>query len=384
MQCKAAGQNALIHLVLSCVMVVSLSACASLQRPVIAPEAIAQTNDTAFAQFRFPADKPPTFAGSFTTEGNNQDYTVLALSGGGADGAFGVGLLAGWAKSARRPNFDVVTGVSTGALIAPFAFLGSARDEHLRELYTGPHLAKLLKKGSAIRLLRGPSVYSSDALRSEIAKHVTDELVAAIATEHRNGRRLYVATSNLDAQQMLIWDLGMLAATGTSESKDLIRQILLAAVSIPLAFDPVAIRTVGDDNFLSEAHSDANIFAHYYAGDELFPIEECRALRRKCELYVVIHGKIIAEPETVKWSTLAIGRRVLQTLLKASLRTQLTVTEQSTRSNNIAFRFAYLDVPFPSASPVEFDASYMKRLYEIGKSQGERPEIWESEVPKVR
>jgi predicted acylesterase/phospholipase RssA len=366
-----------------CIFAVILPGCASIQRPVFAPESIADTNDGAFPGIRFPTDKPPLFVGA-TTTGSDPNYTVLALSGGGADGAFGVGLLAGWSKSTHRQRFDVVTGVSTGALIAPFAFLGSAKDEQLRVLYTGPHLTKLLKQGSAIRLLRGPSVYRSDALKSEIAKYVTNELVAAIATEHRLGRKLFVATSNIDAQQMVIWDLGALASIGTPESKELFRQILLAAVSIPLAFDPVAIRADNTHDSILESHADANIFAHFYTGDELFPTEDCKAVRRRCSLYVVIHGKVIAEPETVKWKAAAIGRRAIQTLLKANLRTRLQVTAQSAKANNVTFNLAYLDVPFPSVSPVKFDIGYMQRLYAIGAAQGARPDSWRREPPPSR
>jgi Patatin-like phospholipase len=376
-------KSALLRVALACVLAASLSGCASIQRPVFSPEIIAETNDTAFPEFRFPADKPPIFVGR--AQGSaSLDYIVLALSGGGADGAFGAGLLAGWSKSGRRPSFDVVTGVSTGALMAPFAFLGSSRDDQLRELYTGPHLAKLLGQGSAFRLLRGASVYKNERLKSEIAKNITDELLAAIAIEHRGGRRLFVATANLDAQQMVIWDLGALASTGTQESKNLIRQVLLAAASIPLAFDPVALRTdVGPNDFL-ESHSDANIFAHFYSGDELFPSEDCKTERRKCTLYIIAHNKIIAEPETVTWKAGVIARRSIQTLLKSNLRTQLSATAQTAKSYNIAFELAYLDVPFPSASPIEFDIAYMERLYSIGFAKGESPVAWQSALPRSR
>lgn len=376
-------KSALLRIAFVCIGAANLSGCASIQRPFFFPEIIAETNDTAFRAFRFPANNPPIFAGGKTDSGR-LDYAVLALSGGGADGAFGAGLLAGWSKSGRRPSFDVVTGVSTGALMAPFAFLGSSKDDQLRELYTGPHLAKLLAQGSTFRLLRGASVYKNKRLESEIAKNISDELLAEIATEHLEGRRLLVATANLDAQQMVIWDLGALASIGTQESKNLIRHILLAAASIPLAFDPVAVQTdVGPSDFL-ESHSDANIFAHFYSGSELFPGEDCKAERRKCRLYIIAHNKIIAEPEIVKWKAAAVARRSIQTLLKANLRSQLSATAQTAKSNNITFELAYLDVPFPSASPIEFDIPYMERLYTIGLAKGESPAIWQSGLPRSR
>lgn len=360
-----------------------LSGCASIQRPVLAPEIIAEAKDSAFLGFRFSVDDPPAFVGA-TIESGRPEYTVLALSGGGADGSFGVGLLSGLTASGRRPEYDVVTGVSTGALIAPFAFLGASRDAQLRELYTGPHLAKLLRQGSPVRLLRGPSIYKNKALKSEIAKSITDDLLAAIACEHRRGRRLFVATADLDAQQMVVWDMGAIAVSEGQQSKDLFRQILLAATSIPLVFDPVAISPLPKPDGMFETHSDATTFAHLYADSTLFPIDDCRTGRRLCKLYVVAHSKLVAEPRTLKWQAPAVGKRALQTLLKASLSTRLLVTKQMTEANNIVFQLAYLDVPFPSASPIEFDATYMQRLYEIGFAQGQRDQSWSNTLPSSR
>jgi hypothetical protein len=369
-------------IMLACVAV-GLSGCASIQRPSLAPEMIAEAKNAAFPGLRFSADDPPAFVGA-TIDIGRPEYTVLALSGGGADGAFGVGLLSGLTASGRRPEYDVVTGVSTGALIAPFAFLGASRDTQSRDLYTGPHLAKLLRQGSPVRLLRGPSIYKNKELKSEIAKNITDDLLAAIANEHLRGRRLFVATADLDAQQMVVWDMGAIAASAGQQSKDLFRQILLAATSIPLVFDPVAISPQSPAEGVFETHSDATTFAHLYAGSTLFPVEDCRNGQRLCKLYVVAHNKLVAEPRTLKWQTPAVGKRVLQTLLKASLSTRLLVTKQMADANHISFQLAYLDVPFPSASPTEFDATYMQRLYEIGFAQGQRDQSWNDTLPSSR
>lgn len=185
----------------------TLTGCASIKRQNFSPEIVASAGANSFKGLRFMAEEGPKFLPS--TAG---DFDVLALSGGGPDGAYGVGLLAGWTKEGTRPEFDVVTGVSTGALIASFAFLGKTGDEKLHSLYTGDHLKFLLKDGSPVKLLSGPSLYKNNRLKNLIVENVTPQLLNDIAIEHRKGRRLYVATANIDAQRMIIWGTIYLAS----------------------------------------------------------------------------------------------------------------------------------------------------------------------------
>lgn len=359
----------------------SISGCASIKRPELSSAAIAASNRTAFQGIRFPANEAPAgIAASAGATGAN--YTVLALSGGGPDGAYGAGLLAGWTQTTGRPTFDVVTGVSTGALMASFAFLGSSQDTRLREIYTGDSIRTLLKKGSPLRLLSGPAIYRNKALKHLIAVNVDDAMLEAIAAEHRDGRRLYVATANLDAQSMVIWDMGAIAARLTPESKALFQQVLLSAASVQVAFTPELLTDNSVPTAITEAHGDATLFSHIYAGAELFPVNDCKSGVRRCQLYVIVHNKTIAEPQTLKFKATAVIKRSLETVIKANLNTRLIATSQMTQANGIAFHLAYLDVPFPGVSPIYFDLDYMRKIYKLGEAAGQRNEMWLTAPPR--
>ena len=185
---------------------------------------------------------------------------VLALSGGGADGAFGAGLLAGWSARGTRPQFTLVTGASAGALIAPFAFLGPAYDETLRSVFATGEMANLLQPEGLAGLF-GTGLYKTQPLRDLIARHVDGSMLAAIAREHRAGRRLYIVTTNLDAQRTAIWDMGVIAGSGDPGSLDLFRNVLTASASIPGVFSPMLIEVEADGRRSAEMHVDGGVAA---------------------------------------------------------------------------------------------------------------------------
>jgi predicted acylesterase/phospholipase RssA len=180
------------------------------------------------------AAQPGKPAGVFATP----TVDILALSGGGADGAFGAGLLCGWTEHGDRPQFKFVTGISTGSLIAPFAFLGPEYDQRLKEVYTTISTKNIYRVRNLLKLLRSDSIADTWPLAELAAKSMDDDMLRAIAIEHQKGRRLFVGTTNLDAQRLTIWDMGAIASVGTPEAYKLFRQILLASASIPVMFPP--------------------------------------------------------------------------------------------------------------------------------------------------
>src|SRR5207253_3942476 len=188
------------------------------------------------------ADNPAIATGrrSVVSRTRVQQPIVLALSGGGADGAFGAGLLTGWSASGTRPQFTFVTGASAGALIAPFAFLGPSYDDTLRSVFASGEMANLLQTDS-LGALFGTSVFKTAPLRDLIARYADDNMLAAIAREYQAGRRLYVVTTNLDAQRTAVWDMGRIASSGQPNALELFRNVLTASASIPGVFSPVLI-----------------------------------------------------------------------------------------------------------------------------------------------
>lgn len=180
------------------------------------------------------AAQPGKPAGVFATP----TVDILAISGGGADGAFGAGLLCGWTEHGDRPQFKLVTGISTGSLIAPFAFLGPEYDARLKEVYTTVTTKNIYRVRNLLKMLRSDSIADTWPLAELAAKSMDDDMLRAIAAEHQKGRRLFVGTTNLDAQRLTIWDMGAIASVGTPEAYKLFRRILLASASIPVMFPP--------------------------------------------------------------------------------------------------------------------------------------------------
>ena len=186
-----------------------------------------------------PRDFPPQSDGTRT-------YPALTLSGGGANGAYGAGLLNGWSEEGSRPVFKIVTGVSTGALIAPMVFLGSEYDGKLKEFYTTISSKDIFKKKGILGIIGGNSLASTKPLAHRIAKGVDESFLQAVADAHSQGRRLYIGTTNLDSQRLVVWDMGAIASSGDKGALELFRKIMLASASIPVIFPPVYIDVEAD------------------------------------------------------------------------------------------------------------------------------------------
>jgi predicted acylesterase/phospholipase RssA len=354
-----------------------LGGCASMQRPNYEAAAITASASDAMGGIRFRPDMPPAIA-------NRQDASrdILALSGGGPDGAYGVGLLRGWQERGDMPRFDVVTRVSTGALMSPFAFLGGDALARLESLYTGADVGRILAQGSPVRLLRGPSIYRQRNLRRLLAENVTSQMLADIAIQHRNGRRLYIATGNLDAQVMQIWDMGEIAARATPESETLFREIMLAAASVPLAFDPVMLPSSTGNSAVIEAHADATLFSLFYFDGSMFDEVQCRSVAASCNLYVVAHNKTLPEPKTVKLSASGVGGRALETIIKADLLSKLIQAQTDAHRAGATFNLAFLDVPYSGVSAIDFDVTYMRNIFAFGRTRGLAGGQWLTEAPQ--
>jgi len=177
--------------------------------------------------------------------------SYLALSGGGADGAYGAGVLNGWTAQGTRPEFSVVSGVSTGALIAPFAFLGAAYDATLRDVYTSGIAESLLDTPNFLNALFGSGLFGNTRFRELVARYVDQDMLAAIAAEQAKGRRLFIVTTNLDTQRTVIWDMGRIASIGSPQALSLFRDVVAASASIPVVFPPILIDAEANGNRFS-------------------------------------------------------------------------------------------------------------------------------------
>lgn len=293
-------------------------------------------------------------------------FDVLALSGGGPNGAFGAGVLEGWTGRGDRPQFDHVTGVSTGALIAPFAYLGTEWDGELRSAYLGDRVSGLMQR----RVLSGAfasSMFRGEPLAELVDSHVTQELVDAVAEASRSGRSLIVITTDLDAQRPVAWDMGAVARLGGEPARVLFRNILVASASIPGVFPPVRLNADGEE----ELHVDGGVSAPIYAVPEALADRLGSSIAPPAPVRIFMIANISVHPvadETAR-GTLGIMLRSLNTSGKASMRAALQMN--AALADQFGAEFHVMSIPRGQSVPVtDFSEASLRRLFDLGLGMG--------------
>ncbi|WP_432738108.1 patatin-like phospholipase family protein [Maridesulfovibrio sp. FT414] len=316
--------------------------------------------------------------------GRSTEISFLSLSGGGADGAFGAGFLCGWTKRGDRPVFGLVTGISTGALIAPFAFLGPDYDNFIKVFYTTFSTNDLIRQRSYIDAASGDSVYSTEPLREALKKYVNSEFIARIAEEHRKGRRLLIGTTNLDAMRPVYWDIGAIAQYGTPESDQLIREVILASASVPVAFPPVYFKVMADGKIYDEMHVDGGVSNQVFSyppsvhlADELEKIGE----KRKITLYVIRNDSLMSEGQQVDPYLGGIAARSLAGLIRNQGIGDLYRIYYTAERDRIDFKLAFIPPDYKEESDEIFSPVYMSKLYSLGFSMALAPDPWHKAPP---
>jgi len=311
---------------------------------------------------------------------------ILALSGGGSNGAFGAGFLNGWTKSGTRPVFKLVTGVSTGALIATFAFLGSEYDDTLKELYTGIKTDDLIKK-RGIAALWNESLVEVTPLINLLRQYIDKQLLEAIADAHSKGRRLYIATTNLDAGKFVIWNMGAIASSGHPDALKIFRKVLLASSSMPLFFPPVLINVEVDGKIYDEMHVDGGVMAQvFFFGfvHDIADIDKSLELSKesKCvDIYIIRNGKININHEQVKRNIKNIAERSLTVMVNASSINDLVRIYYTSTEGNIGFNYISVPDDFQNIADEPFDQEEMIKLYQLGYKTALSGDRWNQELP---
>lgn len=295
-----------------------------------------------------------------------QKVQYLAISGGGANGAFAAGLLKGWSATGERPEFTVVTGISTGALIAPFAYLGPEYDDIIKSFYTNYSTKDLVEEQGLIRsLLGGEAGYDTTLLRSRIEHYFDESVMEDIAAEHRKGRLLFIGTTNLDAARSVSWDIGAIANSGRPGALSLIHDIILASASIPLAFPPVLIDVEVGGKVYDEMHTDGGVarqsFLFYLSApketyDNLKTIGQRRA-------YIIRNSKLEMRWQEVERSMLAIGGRSASSMVHTQGLGDLYREYLGAKKFGFDFNLAYIPNTFDVQSEEMFDQNYMRKLF---------------------
>ncbi|MBI1386474.1 MAG: patatin family protein [Rhizobiales bacterium] len=317
---------------------------------------------------------------------SNANLSYLALSGGGSDGAFGAGLLVGWSAAGTRPEFTIVTGISTGALIAPFAYLGPAYDPVLRDIYTRYSTSELANPQFVNAVFGGVAVADNSKLAQLIAVYVTPAILSAVAHEHTRGRRLLIGTTNLDAQRPVIWDMGAIAASGHPSALDLFRKVLLASAAIPGVFPPVFIPVEAGGQRFEEMHVDGGTTQQVFflpGHVNVRALDERFGLTAQHRLYIVRNSKLAPEWESVNATTFSIASRSISTLIKSQGLGDIIRIYDDAVASRIDFNLAAVPKEFDIEAREPFDRVYMTRLFELGHGLAARGYDWAKTPPRA-
>ncbi|MDX7950380.1 patatin-like phospholipase family protein [Lichenihabitans sp. Uapishka_5] len=372
----------------------ALSACSTTaERIPYTPAEAAKAEVPNMGNIRFSGDAPAAVFDRFRQQvvqqatARHESVSYLALSGGGGNGAFGAGFLRGLSEAGHRPNFTIVSGVSTGALMAPFVFLGPDYDATLQDLYTSGFASTLVKDVNVLNGLFGNSLVDSDKLGRLIARYIDDGILQKVAAEHRRGRRLLIVTTNLDAQRSEIWDMGAIASSGAPNALALFRQVMAASASVPGLFPPRRIEVTASGQSFQELHVDGGTLRQIYvAPDETIYGESGKNGSTGIkDLYILVNNKVDPTFDVVPDATLQVGARSLATILKREGRNNVMSAYAYAKRNGIGYHVAYIDAAIPDLPPSraeeEFGKTYMSYVYDMGKQRGREAQPWSATPP---
>jgi predicted acylesterase/phospholipase RssA len=314
----------------------------------------------------------------------DRELHVLAISGGGANGAFAAGLLNGWSASGNRPQFTVVTGISTGALIAPFAFLGPDYDHFIKRFYTEYSTEDLVEEQGWLRsLFRGEATFDTSRLRARIAGYIDESLMKAIAEEHRKGRYLFIGTTNLDAARPVIWDIGAIADSGRPGALDLIHDVILASASIPVAFPPVLINVESGRKTYDEMHTDGGVSRQSFLFNLAAPADSIRSLNiiGQGSAYLIRNSKLDMPWRSVERKLLDIAGRSASSLVHTQGLGDLYREFLAAKKFGVDFNLAYIPSTFDVESEELFDRNYMRKLYALAYEKAVNGYPWVKSPP---
>ncbi|MBB3612658.1 patatin-like phospholipase family protein [Rhizobium sp. BK602] len=323
-------------------------------------------------------DEAPRDARNWAPATKRGGLDALMISGGGAGGAFSVGVLSAWSAKGTRPQFDVVTGVSTGALIAPYAFLGSAHDDTLVNLYTSGIAQELVRTKGIVGLF-GSSLLRAGPLRQMIERYITPALLEQIAAEHRKGRRLFILTTNLDTQRAVVWNMGAIADSGRPDALKLFQDILTASASIPGVYPAVMIKAESGGRHFEEMHSDGGSASQVLMMPQALLTSSNRPLLTKGQsvnFYVIVNNALMPEFATTPDKTLPVIVRAYSIFIKSQTQSALTALYNYSRLTGAHFHVASIDAQVPYSMFDPFNTNYMRAVYNLGYAEFVAGTLW--------
>ncbi|MEP7084053.1 MAG: patatin-like phospholipase family protein [Betaproteobacteria bacterium] len=379
-------------LILACGAIQLLSGCAeTTDLPPIPADLIETAHIPGYGAIRqfgdaagsFPlaarAQTAPPQALQLAEARGNGPLNALAISGGGANGAFAAGLLLGWTKAGTRPEFQVVTGVSVGALAAPFALLGPRYDSVLRELFTRLSGRDIVTPRNRLLALFGDSLFRSRPLETLIARYFDDAMLRAVAAAHRQGRRLFVATTSIYAGRQVIWDIGAIADSGQPDALALVHRVLLASASVPILFQPVYFEVEANGHRYNEMHVDGGITRQVFMGP---PQLDWTSLGRtlgtngNSNFYVIRNGRVQSEYMVMPPRLAALGEHAMFQLTQSLGIGDLYMIYLRAQQEHARFHAAWIGADFAAPWEDWHDPQYVGALFKYGYAVGTSADAW--------
>ena len=308
----------------------------------------------------------------------------LAISGGGDNGAFGAGLLNGWTAAGNRPQFKLVTGISTGALTAPFAFLGPEYDAKLKEFYTTTSTKDIYEERSILALLTNDALNDTRPLWKQLEKHITRDLLDAIAAEYKKGRLLLVATVNLDARYPIIWNLTKIAASSDPKALELFRAVIIASAAIPAVFPPVMIEVEAGGQLYQEMHVDGGTMGQvfvYPPSMDLKATARKAGIERERKLYIIRNSRLDPEWASVDRRVLSITERAINSMIMSQGIGDLYRLYVISRRDGVDYNLAYIPPNFNATKEEAFDPKYMGQLFDVAYELAGKGYPWQKLPP---
>jgi hypothetical protein len=378
------GRHAIVALWLVFIAVsLAMAGCAPLHRDAAVPvDQEEQANVAGMTGIRYWADndnnadilhdayesvaREKSYLASTGHQGSLPPVNFLAISGGGENGAFGAGLLVGWTAAGTRPSFKVVTGISTGALTAPFAFLGSAYDEQLREVYTSLSPKDVLEaRGVISGAFFNDSMADNAPLRKTVAKYFNQSMLDAIAAEDKKGRILLIGTTDLDARRPVIWNITKIASSGAPGSLKLVQDLLVASAAIPGAFPPMMVDVEVNGKHYQEMHVDGGASAQVFVYPPGLNLKNSGVVRER-RLYVIRNARLDPDWAQVDRSTMSIAGRAISSLIQTQGVGDLYRIYLIAQRDGLDFNLAYIPKSFTRTLKEPFETAYMKALFQVG------------------
>ncbi|MBE9544809.1 MAG: patatin-like phospholipase family protein [Proteobacteria bacterium] len=388
---------ALLSALITIALITTFTGCASVpERNPVPADITTKVGIPGIAEARFWGDEWPAYSKErienytdaqfrqYLSAIYNKRHNYLAISGGGANGAFGAGLLLGWTESGTRPEFTMVTGISTGALTAPFAFLGPDYDDQLKAVYTTTSTKDILKERNIISGAFSDSMTDTTPLKAMITKHFTSSMIEAIAQEYRGGRRLYIGTANLDAGRSVIWDIGAIAASTNPQREELIHDILRASAAIPVMFPPVVVSVEFGGESYDEMHVDGGTAAQvfvYPAAINWKKIVRKLKVQGDPKVFVIRNSFLEPDYQGIKRKVFPIASRTIESLIRTQGIGDLYQIYALCERDGNDFNLAYIPSDFTEKPTEVFDPVYMGKLFELGYQMAIDGYQWEKSPP---